>query len=43
MTVLRFFESIKLPTEFDPSSIIDDYNGKPLQPIIKDFRLFLIK
>jgi hypothetical protein len=43
MTVLRLFESIKLPVEFDESSITDDYNGKPLQPIVKDFQSFLYK
>jgi len=43
MTVLRIFESIKLPPEFDKSSIVNDYNGKPLQPIIKEFKSFLEK
>jgi hypothetical protein len=40
MTALRLFESIKLPVTFDESSITDQYNGKPLDPIVKDFKLF---
>jgi len=40
MTVLRLFESIKLEVLFDPSSIISEYNGKPLDSICSDFYLF---
>jgi hypothetical protein len=43
MTVLRFFESIKLPVEFDEKPLCDDYKGKPLQPIQRDFKSFLTK
>jgi hypothetical protein len=43
MTTLRYFESIKLPTEFDESSITSGYSGKPLQPIVTEFKSFLIK
>jgi hypothetical protein len=41
MTVLRLFESIKLPSEFDESSITNEYTGKPIDPIVKDFKSFL--
>jgi hypothetical protein len=41
MTVLRLFESIKLLPQFDESSITDGYTGKPIDPIVKDFKLFL--
>jgi hypothetical protein len=40
MTVFRLFESIELPVEFDESSITDPYNGKPLDPIVKEFKSF---
>lgn len=43
MTVLRLFESIKLPTKFDESSVTQEYKGKPLDPIVKDFKSFLEK
>ena len=41
MTVLRLFESIKLLPKFDESSITDGYTGKPIDPIVKDFKSFL--
>jgi len=40
MTVIRLYESIKLKEEFDESSITDDYNGKPLEPIVLEFKQF---
>jgi hypothetical protein len=40
MTVLRLYESIKLDVEFNQSSITDEYNGKPLDEINKDFKKF---
>jgi len=40
MTVLRLFESIKLPPEFNSDHIIGDYKGKPLEPLIDDFKSF---
>jgi hypothetical protein len=43
MTALRLFESIKLETKFDESSITNSYTGKPIEPIIKDFKSFLVK
>uniref|UniRef100_A0A2V0RCQ8 RdRp n=1 Tax=viral metagenome TaxID=1070528 RepID=A0A2V0RCQ8_9ZZZZ len=41
MTVLRLFESIRLPVKFDSTSITDEYKGLPLDPISNDFELFL--
>jgi len=41
MTVLRLFESIKLKPKFDESSITGSYIGKPIQPILLDFKSFL--
>jgi hypothetical protein len=40
MTVLRYFESIKLPTTFDSSSITNVYDGKPINKILKGFKSF---
>jgi len=41
MTVLRLFESIKLKPKFDESSITGRYIGKPIEPILLDFKSFL--
>jgi hypothetical protein len=41
MTVLRLYESIKLDVEFSQNSITDEYNGKPLDEINKDFEKFI--
>jgi len=41
MTVLRYYESIHLPVEFDPKPLEDVYSGKPLEPILRDFKSFL--
>jgi len=41
MTVCRLFESIKLPTEFDATSITNAYNGEPIEAICNNFTPFL--
>jgi hypothetical protein len=41
MTVLRLFESIKLPVQFDETSITAPYDGEPLEGIIAEFKHFL--
>lgn len=43
MTVLRYFESIKLDKTFDEKPITGEYIGKPIEPIVKDFKSFVIK
>lgn len=43
MTVLRYFESITLDKTFDETSITGEYIGKPIEPIVKDFKSFAIK
>jgi len=42
MTVLRYFESIKQPVKFDSSPITTAYTGKPIQPIVMDFKVFVM-
>jgi len=41
MTVLRLYESIELPVEFDSKPIEEPYKGKPLQDISDHFQEFL--
>lgn len=41
LTVLRIYESVKLKETFEPESIVSEYSGKPLYPIIKDFSKFV--
>ena len=43
MTVLRYFESIKLDKTFDEKPITGEYIGKPIEPIVNDFKSFVIK
>jgi hypothetical protein len=41
MTVLRLYESIELPVEFNPDPITAPYTGKPIDEIVIGFQNFL--